>query len=214
MDYYAFRNKVQKWPLVTSRSLTLHKGGVQSIRNQLERWRKKRLLVKLRRGVYLLNQNDRKINPSRNFIANQLYNPSYVSLESALSYYDLIPERVSDVTSVAAKKTLRLENELGVFIYQHIKPDAFRGFNAQTDEAGLFFFIAEPEKALIDFCYLNLDKFKGEYETVFEESYRLQNIEILNAKKPLTFTKLFNSQKLTRVIKALCGILEKEKRPR
>lgn len=209
MKYNEFKNQVQGWPLIASRSLTLHQPDAQPMRNQLERWRNKKLLIKLRRGVYLLNQNDRKINPSRNFIANQLYTPSYVSLESALSFYGLIPERVSDLTSVTTKKTMRLKNELGLFVYQHIKPEAFRGFETQKDEAGLSFFIAEPEKALVDFCYLNLARFKKENEDMFEEYYRLQNMEILNSRKLSVFAGLFRSEKLTRVIKILCGILKK-----
>jgi len=211
MKYDEFKNKVQSWPLIFSRDLMLSQLRKQAIRNQLERWQSRKLIIKLKRGVFLLNSNDRKIDPSKFYIANQLYSPSYVSLESALSIYGLIPERVSDTTNITSKKTMRIKNELGVFVYQHIKTQAFRGFIAQKETNGLTLFIAEPEKALVDFCYLNLEKFKGDIKAVFEDSYRLQNTETLNAKKLMAFATCFNNTKLLRVIKTLCGLIRKER---
>jgi predicted transcriptional regulator of viral defense system len=212
MNYHDFKNKVQNWPLIYSRDLMLPEADKQVIRNQLERWQAKKLLIKLKKGIFLLNPNDRKITPSRMFIANQLYFPSYVSLEYALGFYGLIPERVSNVTSVTTKKTQRLKNELGEFVYQHIKPEALRGFRAQKDESGLNFFIAEPEKAIVDFCYLNLKNFTADFEGVFEENYRFQNLETLDIRKLTGFARLFNSGKLVCVISSFCGFVKKEKK--
>ena len=121
MNYNEFRNKVQSWPIIFSRDLTLSQANKQIIRNQLERWHTKKFLIKLKRGIFLLNPNDRKIIPSRPYIANKLYSPSYISLEYALNYYNLIPERVSDLTSVTIRKTLRFGNKIGTFIYQHVE---------------------------------------------------------------------------------------------
>ena len=212
MNYINFKNTVQDWPLVFSRDITRNKVNKQALRNQLKRWHGKRLLIKLKKGIFLLNENDRKITPSKGYIANQLYGPSYLSLEYALGYYDLIPERVFDITSVTTRKTKRLKNEAGYFIYQHIKPACFMGFNAVKDEGNLSFFIAEPEKALVDFCYLNLKTFQENYESLFEQSYRLQNTESLNMRKILYYAKLFKNIKLTRVSKALCSFIRKEKK--
>ena len=142
MNYNEFKNRAQQWPLIFSRDLILRQRNKQVIRNQLKRWENKKLLVKLKRGVFLLNQHDRRINPSRAYIANYLYSPSYVSLEYALNYYGLIPEEVKDLTSVTTKKTASVKNELARFIYQHIGPKAFRGFKSLRDKAGLTFFMA------------------------------------------------------------------------
>lgn len=210
MNYNEFKNSVQQWPLILSQDLILLQTDKQNMRNQLKRWQNKKLLFKLKRGMYLLNPNDRKVNPSRAYIANQLYHPSYVSLEYALKFYDLIPEQVSDLTSITTRKTLRLKNEAGTFIYQHIKPRTFRGFKALKDEAGLIFFIAEPEKAAVDFFYLNLKKFKESDEKVFEESYRLQNVELLKTRKVMKFANLFGSGKLMRISQSFCKFIEKE----
>lgn len=211
MNYIEFKNKVQGLPLIFSRDLVRGAKNKQIILNRLERWRSKKFLIQLKRGVYILNQNDRKVNPSLPYVSNLLYAPSYVSLEYALSYYSLIPEKVSDLTSISTKKTTRFTNELGTFTYQHIKPAAFRGFKAAKDSAGLTFFMAEPEKALVDFIYLNLEKFVPGDRKVFEESYRLQNTEILKARKIIEFAGFFNIKKLIRVTKALSAFLKDER---
>ena len=73
------------------------------------------------------------------------YTPSCVSLEYALGFYGLIPERVVEVTSITTKKTLRITNPVGRFSYQHVTTSAFRGFKITKDENGMDVFIAEPE---------------------------------------------------------------------
>lgn len=214
MKYNNFKEKAQERPIIYSRDLTRHQADKQAIRNQLRRWHKKRLLIKLKRGIFILNAGDRKINPSKMYIANQLVSPSYVSMEYSLSFYGLIPESVSDVTNITTKKTRLFKNEVGNFIYQHVSPAAFRGFKSIKDEAGLDVFIAEPEKALIDTCYLNLKIFKKDYEGVFLENYRLQNMETLDPDRIIKFAHFFNNKKLMRVSRSLAAIIRKEKRRR
>lgn len=209
MNYAQFKNKVQNLPLIVSKDMVRLEKNSQIIRNQFNRWQDKGLIIKLKRGAYLLNENDRKVNPSRNFIANQLYGPSYVSLEYALNFYDLIPERVFDITSVTTKKTMRFKNNLGVFVYQHIKPDAFRGFKKAREGSGLSFFIAEPEKAVVDFLYLNLKKFRANALDAFKSSYRFQNTEKLKKSKIMEFAKVFNNQNLKKVAQLFCEFIRK-----
>jgi len=115
-------------------------------------WQKKNYLTKLRNGYY-------KLNIVRNsefelFItANKIYTPSYISLESALSFYGIIPEAVFSVTSVTTLKTNSFENKEGNFIYKHLKSKLFFGY--QLIQAGDFFYkIADIEKAILDFFYL------------------------------------------------------------
>jgi len=211
MNYEHFKNKVIDRPIIFSRDLTVHRPKKQIMLNQLNRWRKKGLLLKLKRGVFLLNQNDRKITPSRAYIANQLYTPSYVSLEYALNYYGIIPERVNALTCISTRKTSRISNKLGEFIYQHIKYSGFRGFKALKDESGFVYFIAEPEKAIVDFCYLNLKDFQEDFKAIFIESYRLQNLEILNTKKVINFAKILDNKKLIKVSESLCELIREEK---
>lgn len=208
MNYNNFRKTVHDMPVIFTRDLLRGKPDRQAILNQLERWRKRALIIQLKRGLYMLNRSDRKIEPSRMYIANQLYGPSYISLEYALGYYGLIPERVTVLTSVTSRKTARITNEIGSFVYQHIQPEPYRGFVAMKDENGLMCFLAEPEKAVIDFIYLNLEKFKSGDKRIFEESYRFQNMESLKSDKLARFAGYFHSKKLIRVVGDLLGIIK------
>lgn len=210
MNYTEFKRKLQKMPLFESMDIIHLFKNKQHLANQLDRWQKKRLIIKLKRGYYMFNENDRKSNPSRLFIAGQLYWPSYVSLEYALSFHGLIPERVADVTSITTKKPTRFKNAIGTFIYQHIKPIAFRGYKSAVDEAGLTFFIAEPEKAIVDFLYLNLSKIPANDMDIFRESFRLQNMDKLKLRRITELAKFFANKKLGHVAKNLCAFIKQE----
>lgn len=211
MKYINFRNYFQNYPIINSNDV-VNKYNIQTAYNQLNEWSKKGLIVSLKKGLYILNENDRKTEVSNVFIANQLYIPSYISMEYALSLYELIPETVMNITSVSTKKTTNFTNELGLFSYRTIKPSAFRGFIQATDNNGMKYFLAEPEKAILDFIYFNLARFDKKDKDIFEESYRFQNLEILNIKKLLFFTKFFNNKKLTMVIKNLIEVVKEQKK--
>ena len=212
MNFTRFKEKTCDLPFIRARAVvTAAARNRQAMLNQLARWQKKGLLIQLKRGVYVLNKSDRKVNPSRFFFANQLLWPSYVSLESALGYYGLIPEAVVDVTSVTSKKTSHFKNPLGEFIFQRVKPAAFRGYRSYKDEAGLDVFIAEPEKAVVDFLYLNLRKFKTGANSVFKESYRFQNTELLSPRKVLSWARLFENSRLVTVACDFCDFIREEK---
>lgn len=209
MNFLLFKHQFQHRPFILSRDITAADEDPQAMRNQLTRWQKKGLLVSLRKGMYLLNSQDRKVDIDRYTVANILYEPSYVSLESALNFYGLIPERVSDVTSVSTRKTLQFKNDLGNFLYQHIQPRAFRGFQ-KAGEGTNSFFMAEPEKAVVDFLYLNLSRFNNDTREVLEESYRFQNIEDLDPRRLREMAGLFHTKKLMRVVRDLTRWIEEE----
>lgn len=213
MNFQLFKNKFCRYPFIRTKDILFtSEEPVQSMRNQISRWEKKGLLLKIKKGMYILNENDRKVFPSRFFFANQIIWPSYVSLESALSYYGLIPERVEDVTSVTTKKTSSFNAPLGEFVYRHLKTEAFKGYRSFKDEAGLEIFIAEPEKAVVDFLYLNLDKFKKQSTAIFRDSYRFQNVGILSLRKIMFFSGFFNNKWLTVTARQFCAFAEKEKK--
>ena len=208
MKFDDFRKKTGKFPLINVQTLKLEDIFSHSLRVQLLRWQKRKKIIALRKNLYILNSEDRRINPSRLYISNQIYSPSYVSLEYALSIYGLIPEKVTDVTCITTKKTAEFENDLGRFVYQHIKVSCFAGFVEQKDEAHLPYFIAVPEKAVVDFIYLNLNRFQKNYGEVLTESFRFQSLESLKRSKLLYYAKLFKTRKLLAVIKELTSLLK------
>ena len=98
-----------------------------------------------------------------------------------------------------------------MFTYQKIKTSAFRGFIQAADNNGMKYFLAESEKAVIDFIYFNLSKFDKNDKDIFETSYRFQNLQILNIKKLLFYAKLFNNKKLTKIIENLTEVIKENK---
>ena len=114
----------------------------------LKRNIKSGLFLKLRNGFYMLKDS----NPPLYLIANRLYQPSYISLEKALSYYGIIPETVYTVTSITTKSTREFATPRAAFSYQRIKKSAFTGYSPRKIE-GTTVFMADPEKALADYLY-------------------------------------------------------------
>lgn len=208
MKYSEFKSRIQNFPVFSSSHLSAFGEDEKLLRNQISNWKKKGLLLELRRGLYVLNESDRKISPSRPFLSNQIYSPSYVSTEYALGFYDLIPERVVDVTSVTTRKTARFENPFGLFLYQHVGIPCFEGFIEKKDENDLSFMIATPEKAIIDFIYLNLSRFEPGRPEIFETSFRFQNLDQLNLRYMNILASLFQSKKLLRVVEMLVQFIK------
>ena len=122
-------------------------------RNNLTYWQKKGWLIYLRNGYYAFPEFKQEIN-SQYFLANKIYRPSYVSLQSALSYYEIIPESVVQITNVTTLKTKSFENDFGQFYYKSIKSDFYFGYKPIHISKDKEIFMAEPEKAIIDFLYL------------------------------------------------------------
>jgi predicted transcriptional regulator of viral defense system len=122
---------------------------------RLSEWTRKGYIKKIRRGHYFFS--DAEIREQSLFLAaNRIYQPSYVSLETALSYYGLIPETVYVVTSVATLKTRIFSGGFGTFSYKRVKPALFFGYHLERYGSGAFL-MADMEKAVLDYLYLHSD---------------------------------------------------------
>ena len=116
-------------------------------------WQKKGYLQKIRNSWYCFS--DIKIDQTVLFyIANKIYQPSYVSLESALYYYGVIPEVVFTTTSISTLKTNKFKNKYSLMTYKNIQSNYFFGYKLIQKDS-FTFKIADIEKALIDYFYLN-----------------------------------------------------------
>ncbi len=202
MNFQRFKEQFQNRPFFSSHDAMAGEKDPQLLRNQLSRWQKKGLILPLRKGVYVFNRIESKIELDPFYAANIIYEPSYISLESALSFHGLIPEGVVSFTSITTRKTKEFSNSLGHFSYQHIKPEAFRGFRKEPYQRGSFF-MAEAEKAIVDFVYLRLSCFNVDPGRVLEYSYRFQGTDILKTEKLLEFGSLFGCKKLMKVLSAI-----------
>jgi len=146
------------------------------IRRQLSRWTAAGRLYQLRRGLYALALPFQKVRPHPFLVANRLVRGSYVSCQSALADYSLIPEYVPVVTSVTAARPGRWETPLGAYHFRHLKPELVYGYRLLDVADRQQAFVATPEKALLDLVYLQ----PGGDQTAFLQELRLQNLERLD----------------------------------
>lgn len=108
-------------------------------------------IVRVKKGLYILGESLRRRPFCRELLANLIYGPSYVSLEYALHYHGLTPERVETLTSVTCGRSRTFDSPVGTFSYRMIPMEAFRtGMDRVELDDGRSFLIAIPEKALAD----------------------------------------------------------------
>ncbi|MDP4762044.1 MAG: hypothetical protein NWR97_00205 [Salibacteraceae bacterium] len=161
MSYLEFKSMFSRIPMFSIQDIEKIFPGFDNRR--LVEWQKKGYIAKIRRGYYYLT--DQPINEAFLFkAANKIYSPSYVSLESAFSFYNLIPEATFVIRAVSTQNTAHFDTPLSQFDYKHVKPSLFFGYVIET-ENNYTFKIAELEKALLDFIYFkkidDLDKLDG-----------------------------------------------------
>ena len=121
-------------------------------RNNLTRWVKQGYLVKLRQGYYsfpeYLGKSDFAL-----YLSKRIYKPSYISLHTALAFYGIIPEAVTQITAVSSLKTATFVNDFGDFSYIKIKKELLFGYELKPFGDHTIQF-AYPEKAILDLLYL------------------------------------------------------------
>lgn len=122
-------------------------------KNNIGRWVKKKLLVKLRNSFYTFPEYLNVPNFSL-YVANYIYKLSYISLHTALAFYGMIPESVVQITSITSLKTTTFNNSFGEFSFKNILAKCMFGYNAKPFAEGKRILIATPEKAVLDLLYL------------------------------------------------------------
>lgn len=205
MDFERLLEIVGNEPVFESALLMAGDVKPNQVRQQLARWTKNERLYQLRRGLYALAPPFQKVRPHPFLVANRLRRASYVSLESALAFYGLIPETVQATTSITTRRPERLETPLGVFEYQHVRPELLRGYRL-TDLDGQQALAAAPEKALLDLVYLQPG---GDSES-YLEGLRLQNLDRLDPDRLASCSAVFNTPKIDRAAAAISQLAQRE----
>jgi len=166
---------------------------------RLYEWKNKGYIAMVRRGYYVFA--DKTLTENTLFIAaNHLYAPSYVSLETALNYYNLIPEGVYSTTSVTTNKTQTF-NHLASFSYQHVKTSIFFGYRLDKI-TGQNYKIAEPEKAVLDYLYLHPSM--SDQANLSEWRFNADEFRTrIDKNKFYDYLKRFNNQSLDSRVKKL-----------
>lgn len=160
-----------------------------NLKKLVYRWKKRGLIQSLKRGLYELTYPG-EFNIPDVYIANKLYSPSYVSLETALSHYSIIPGVSMAVTSITSKATRRFKNKHGFFVYHTVKTRVFTGYQIEENQ-GFEILIAEPEKALVDYLYFRFRHPKRTF-SFRDERLELDIIKKFNMKKVKKYANLYN----------------------
>lgn len=156
----------------------------------IHRYKARNFVTQIKRGLYSLAD----AIPSELYLANKLYEPSYLSREFALAFHGVIPEAVYELTSVTPKATRQFEKLGKNYSFRTIKKNAYTGYCLEKQgETG--FLIADPEKALVDASYFRM--LDG-----LQPLYRI-NKEKINSSRALTYATLFGNKKLLEIIKTL-----------
>jgi predicted transcriptional regulator of viral defense system len=210
MEFTELLEIVGEEPVFETGLLMAGNTNSRDIRRQLSRWRQTGKICQLRRGLYSLAPPFKKVNPHPFVVANRMLPASYVSLQSALAYYGMIPEYVPVTTSVTTKRPTHWETPIGIFSFRHIQVDFFDGDRLENIGEGQQAFIANPEKALLDLIYLESGGDTLDYLT----ELRLGNLNQLDWQLLKNLAGRIEKPKLLRAVAAiqkLAGIEEEFK---
>jgi predicted transcriptional regulator of viral defense system len=151
--------------------------GYKSPKDKIAAMEKSGGLIRLKKGLFVVSPNVNNQTLSRELVANHLHGPSYISLESALSFYGLIPEKVFAVRSVTTKPSKEYTTPLGNFEYTTVPEDYFQiGIRQEIINNQYAYLIATPEKAICDMIVvtrnLRLQSVKA-MQTYLEDDLRI-----------------------------------------
>jgi predicted transcriptional regulator of viral defense system len=176
------------------------------VQKQLSRWTAAGRLYQLRRGVYTLAPPFQRIKPHPFTVANHLVRGSYVSCQSALAYYTLIPDYTPITTSVTTGRAGQWETPLGSYTYRHIQVNLLHGYRLTELGGGQSAFLATPEKALLDLVYLQ----PGGDAPDYLRELRLQNLDRLDLAELERLAERIGSPKLRRAAAQVQGLAHRE----
>ncbi|MBE0680084.1 MAG: hypothetical protein IH592_15090 [Bacteroidales bacterium] len=199
MNFIEFRNRFL--PLACFTTNQVYASYPEFNRNNLGHWVRQGYLIRLRQGYYAFPEYKESTDFTLYF-ANAIYKPSYISLQTALSFYGIIPESVPEITSVTTLKTITFSNDFGEYSYKNIRPELMFGYDLRDMEGGRRIMFATPEKAIIDLLYLypfyNTERDLEDLR--LDESYMEDDF---NAKRLTEFSDRIGSKALSKRIDML-----------
>ena len=206
MEFELLVEIVQDEPVFETGLLLAGDVDPNNIRRQLTRWTNAGKLHQLRRGLYTLAPPYQKVKPHPFLVANKLVRGSYVSCQSALSFYSLIPEYTPTVVSVCSSRPGYRDTPLGTFLFRHIDRKYLGGYHSVDLGNGQQSLVAVAEKALLDLIYLTP---KGD-SVSYIQSLRLQNLVKLDAQLLTHLVEFFGKHKMRRAEKYLVQVIKED----
>lgn len=183
------------------------------VRQKIHQLLKDGVIVRVKKGLYTFGPSYNLRPIYKEVLANLIYGPSCISLEYALSFYGLIPERVERVTSITPKKDKLFDTPIGIFQYRYLNIEKYPvGIQQVWLDEKHPVLIASPEKAICDLILLNkISNWKSLQEV---GTYLLEDLRIdQHHWKTLNFDHLFEIQNKykNKNIKLLCDFIFQEK---
>lgn len=180
-------------------------------RNKIASLEQEGKIIRLKRGMYVVSPDANKQLLSIELIANHIYGPSYVSMESALRYHGLIPEQVYTVRSMTINRSKKFENPIGYFEYITVDKKYYPiGITQQTALNKYTFLIASPEKALCDMITttprLRIQSEKA-LKTYLEDDLRFE-MSSLEEMNPEIIKKCIETGKKKEILKLLLKLIQ------
>ena len=129
-------------------------GSPESRYGKVKRALERGEMIRIKRGLYCLASHLRQGEINLFSVAQYIHGPSYVSLESALSSHELIPEAVYTTTCASSKRAKEFDTPLGVFLYRRVVCSPFFVGVQRHREGRHVYFVADPWKALADYVYV------------------------------------------------------------
>jgi predicted transcriptional regulator of viral defense system len=195
-------------PLFQSSMLDIFPEDRHVVQVQLSRWVASGKLVRLRRKWYLIQKPWRTVDVPLPFIATQIVQPSYLSLDWALQYHGLIPEGVPNPTCLTTDRTRRIQALDRLFLYHHVRPSLLIGF-ARIPIDGRPAPVAFAEKALFDKIYFHIQRNRFSPEWLRE--MRLQNLERFDLERFASYAKQSGKWGLPTAVQATADYIKKER---
>jgi len=193
MNFVTFKNSLRDFPVFSIADIRATHGGFD--RRRLSEWQKQGYIKKIVKGNYFFS--DVEMNEDTLWaIANKIHKPSYISFETALSHYHLIPESIYMITSASTKRTSMFETAMARFSYRTIKPALFFGYTLLPGRIKMAFM----EKAILDYFYINP---VVETDDDFA-SLRINREELLgrvNEERLADYTQRFGQKRLSKRMK-------------
>lgn len=169
-------------------------------------------IIRLRRNLFVVNPQETNLPLSSGLIANHLLAPSYVSMQTALRYYGLIPEAVYTIQSMTFKAAKEFNTPVGNFCYYHISREAYPIGITQIKERNGVYIMATPEKALCDLIAnlpgINL-RYRKEALEFLEENLRF-DMDMFNQLNPEIFSEYAKKGKKSTSILTILKLLQHE----
>lgn len=192
MKFRDFYSSFRELPLFNLNDIRKVSPGFHSV--QLNDWRSRGYIERFAGRYYFFA--DRLMDEGLLYMmTNKIYEPSYISLESALERYHIIPESVLGVTSISSRKTRHFQSKWGTLSYQSIKPILMFGYEVIEASEQVKYKMAVVEKAVLDYLYLNSQvKSKEDFESL--RWNRNQLSEQMDNQRFNYYLKIFNSKML------------------